>query len=53
VELLVRAAYGRSPTADETAALVAYVGKRSDRPAEAYRQVLWALVTGPEFRFCY
>ena len=24
-----------------------------DRAAEAYRQVLWALVTGPEFRFSY
>jgi hypothetical protein len=53
VALLVKAAYGRAPTADEKAALAAYVGKRSDRPAEAYRQVLWALVTGPEFRFCY
>src|SRR5438094_940998 len=27
--------------------------KRADRPAEAYRQVLWALVTSPEFRFTY
>jgi hypothetical protein len=53
VELLVRSAYGRAPTAGEKAALVAYVEKRADRPAEAYRQVLWALVTGPEFRFCY
>ena len=53
VALLVRSAYGRAPTAAESAALVAYVQRRADRPAEAYRQVLWALVTGPEFRFVY
>ncbi|MDB5311460.1 MAG: hypothetical protein JWO38_5662 [Gemmataceae bacterium] len=50
---LVKVVYGRPPTDDETSALVAYVQKRSDRPAEAYRQLLWALVTGPEFRFNY
>lgn len=53
VELLVKAAYGRRPTEEERQALVAYVQKRADRPAEAYRQVLWALVTAPEFRFNY
>ena len=53
VALLVRSAYGRSPTDDETKSLVAYVQKRSDRPAEAYRQVFWVLVTSPEFRFNY
>lgn len=53
IALLVRAAYGRAPTVEESQALVAYVQKRPDRTAEAYRQVLWALVTGPEFRFVY
>ncbi|MBX9627695.1 MAG: DUF1549 and DUF1553 domain-containing protein [Gemmataceae bacterium] len=53
VGLLVRVAYGRPPTADETRALAEYVAKRSDRKVEAYRQVLWALVTGPEFRFTH
>ncbi len=53
VALLVRTAYGRAPTDAESAALVAYVERRADRPAEAYRQVLWALVTAPEFRFVY
>jgi hypothetical protein len=53
VALLVRSAYGRAPTAAESTALVGYVERRADRPAEAYRQVLWALVTGPEFRFVY
>jgi hypothetical protein len=53
VALLVRTAYGRAPTDAESRALVAYVEARADRPAEAYRQVLWALVSGPEFRFVY
>ena len=53
VALLVKTAYGRPATDAELAALTAYVAKRGDRPAEAYRQVLWALVTAAEFRFCY
>lgn len=53
IALLVKSAYGRAPTAEETAAMTAYVKKRSDRPAEAYRQLLWVLVTSPEFRFNY
>ncbi|HJZ60215.1 MAG TPA: DUF1549 domain-containing protein [Gemmataceae bacterium] len=53
VELMVRSVFGRAPTADESKALVAYVEKRADRQAEAYRQVLWVLVTSPEFRFNY
>lgn len=53
VDLLVKVAYGRPPTEAERRALVDYVDRRKDRPAEAYRQVLWALVTGPEFRFVY
>ncbi len=53
VSLLVKVAYGRAPTSDEEKALAAYVEKRADRRVEAYRQVLWALVTSPEFRFNY
>lgn len=53
VELLVKTAYGRPATEEEARALVAYVEKRRGREPEAYRQVLWALVTAPEFRFCY
>ena len=53
VALLVKVAYGRAPTADERATLTAYLTKRADRRPEAYRQLLWALVTGPEFRFNY
>jgi hypothetical protein len=53
VEMLVRSAYGRSPTAEESRAFVAYVEKRADRRDEALRQVLWVLVTSAEFRFNY
>lgn len=53
VEFLVKTAYGRPATAEESKALTAYVEKRKGREAEAYRQVLWALVTSPEFRFSY
>ena len=53
IRFLVKTAYGRNATADEVKVLVAYVENRKGREAEAYRQVLWALVSGPEFRFSY
>jgi len=53
VEFLVKTAYGRSPTTDESKALVRYVENRKGREAEAYKQILWALVTSTEFRFSY
>jgi hypothetical protein len=53
VALLVKAVYTRQATDEELDALTEYVRRRSDRPAEAYRQVLWALWTSAEFRFCY
>lgn len=53
VTLMVRTVYGRPPTDAERAALTDYVKRRPDRTAEAYRQVLWALLTSAEFRFCY
>ncbi|MCE9563111.1 MAG: DUF1549 and DUF1553 domain-containing protein [Planctomycetes bacterium] len=52
-EFLVKTAYGRPATAEEVKAITAYVEKRQGREAEAYRQVMWALVTSPEFRFSY
>ena len=53
VALLVKAAFNRPATDEELEALTEYVRKRGDRPAEAYRQVLWALVASAEFRFCH
>jgi len=52
-EFLIKTVYGRAATAEEVKAITTYVGKRQGREAEAYRQVIWALVTGPEFRFSY
>jgi hypothetical protein len=53
ITLLVKTAFNRPPTDDEVKSISAYVQKRSDRPADAWRQVLWVLVTSPEFRFNY
>ncbi|MBW3541580.1 MAG: DUF1549 and DUF1553 domain-containing protein [Planctomycetes bacterium] len=41
----------RPPAEDEAARLGEYVGERKDRRPDALRQVVWALVTSPEFRF--
>ena len=41
----------RQPTADERKAIIEYLASRTeDRPA-AMKQVVWALLTGPELRF--
>ncbi len=51
VKALVRTSMARPATNDEIGALTAYFAERKDRPADAYKQILWALVTCPEFRF--
>lgn len=53
IALLVQTAYGRPASPEEARALGEYVRRRSDRTTEAYRQVLWALLSAPEFRFSY
>jgi hypothetical protein len=53
IELIVRSVHCRPATADEQRVLQDYLGRRTDRPAEAYRQVIWALISGSEFRFNY
>jgi hypothetical protein len=53
VEFLVKTTYGRAATAEESKVLTEYIQKRSGREADAYRQIMWALVTAPEFRFSY
>lgn len=49
--LLVQTTLCRPPTAAELKAFDEYAAKRSDRPADAQKQMLWALMTCPEFRF--
>ncbi|MFO0879818.1 MAG: DUF1549 domain-containing protein [Gemmataceae bacterium] len=53
VELAVRTVLSRGITAGEKKAMLEYVGERSDRKVEAYRQLVWALLTSSEFRFNY
>ena len=48
VAALYDVALTRPPTADESAAAVAYVRAAESRP-EGYQDVLWALLNGPEF----
>lgn len=38
---------------EEKQALSEYLGRREDRPLEACRQLVWALLTSAEFRFNY
>jgi hypothetical protein len=53
IDLAVRSVLCRPPTAEEKKELADFVGRRSDRPADAYRQLVWALLTSAEFRFNY
>lgn len=53
IDLIVRSVLCRPATSDEQKAMVEYLSRRGDRPLEAYRQVIWALVSGAEFRFNY
>ena len=53
VDLIVRSVLSRPIAPEEQKALVGYVSRRTDRLTEAYRQVIWALVSGAEFRFNY
>ncbi len=43
----------RAPTADESAAITNYLSKHPAAPADAWKQAIWALMTGPELRFNY
>jgi hypothetical protein len=47
------AVLSRAPTADEQAAFAGYLGERGARRVEGIQQVVWALVTSPEFRFSH
>jgi hypothetical protein len=53
VEARARAAFHaaliREPDADELAGAARFLQTRADKPAEAAGELLWALVTGPEF----
>ena len=53
IEMIGRSVLCRPVSAEERQALTEYVERRRDRLQEAYKQVIWALVTSSEFRFNY
>jgi hypothetical protein len=53
IDLAVRTVLSRPPSEEESQALGAYLTQRESRPAEACRQMVWALLTSAEFRFNY
>ena len=56
-EKMIRTAYQqvlfRPPQPSEVKALRNYMEQRSDRPTDAIRQIVWAIMTSTEFRFNY
>jgi hypothetical protein len=46
-----RAVLSREPDPEELEIMPAYLAERSDRPAAAVQQLVWALLASPEFRF--
>lgn len=53
VELAAKTVLTRNITVEEKKAMVDYVATRRDRLPEAYKQMVWALLTSAEFRFNY
>ena len=51
IELAVRNVLSRPPDDEERRILAEYLERRTDRPEDACRQLVWALLTSPEFRF--
>lgn len=52
-ELAIWNTLARPPAEQEVQALVDYLAERADRPLEARRQMVWALLTSSECRFNY
>jgi hypothetical protein len=53
IDLAVRTVLCRPPSAEQKATFADYLKKRADRPADAYRELIWAMLTCSEFRFNY
>jgi hypothetical protein len=51
VDIAVRNVLSRPPDDEELRALGAFLEARTDRPDDARRQLVWALLTDSEFRF--
>ena len=53
IEAAFQTICSRPPRDDERAAIDDYLQKHSADRATAIRQIVWALLTGPEMRFSY
>src|SRR5947209_3331172 len=53
INLAYRAAMSRPASDEEKKALLDYVAKRRDKLGDAYKQIVWALISSAEFRFNY
>jgi len=53
IETAVWNVFGRPPSPDEVQVLTEYLAARQDRPAEARRDLIWALLASSECRFNY
>ena len=53
IDAIVRSILCRPPTPEEQRVLQEFLGRRTDRQSEAYRQVIRAMISGAEFRFNY
>ncbi len=51
VRIAVFTVLSRFPDAEEKRVLSAFLADRTDRPEDAHRQLVWALLAGSEFRF--
>ncbi len=51
VQAATRTVLSREPTEEEQQAIADYLASRSDRRESALKQVVWALMSSPEFRF--
>jgi len=51
IELAYRVAMSRPVSEEEKKALLDHLSKRRDKPAEAYKQIVWALISSAEFWF--
>lgn len=49
--LMIETVLGRPPADGEAKAFADFAARRADRTGDAYRHMLWALVTSAEFRF--
>ena len=51
IELAVRSILARPADDEEISLLDEFLGRHEARPVEGCRQLVWALLTGAEFRF--